>query len=95
MRLKGLLVVMTTPSEERRRHLQFVITSSCSGICSRKNLLLAHQLDRVKVDYVSVLGTHLGDDLVGIALRLPSLALEIQHLGVKDLGIPFPHYFQF
>lgn len=57
-------------------------------------LRLAHQFDRVQVDYIPVLGIHLGDDLVGIALRFPALALKIQHLGMKGLGIPLPHYFQ-
>jgi hypothetical protein len=84
---------MTTPSEERLGHLQF----SCHHELAKRArdlLLFAHQLDRVQVNNISVLGIHLSDDPVGIALRLPSLALEIQHLGVKDLGIPFPYYFQ-
>jgi hypothetical protein len=90
---------MTTPSEERRRHLQFgchhELGQRARDLQLKKNLLLAHQLNRVQVDYISVLGIHLGDNLVGIALRLPALTLEIQHLGVKDLGIPLPYYFQF
>ncbi len=99
MRLKGLLVVMTTPSEKRGRpqlgcHHDLAQRARDLQL-DKKLLLLAYQLNRVQVDYISVFGIHLRSDLVGIASCLPSLALKIQHLGVKDLSIPLPHYFQF
>ena len=99
MRLKALLVVMT--DAERREGEPICTLVAHHELAKRERdlqlknlLLLPHQFDRVQVDHISILGIHLGDDPVGIALRLPTLALEIQHLGVKDLSIPLPHYFQ-